>query len=137
MRASGGARNKDETGVGIPPQGASSFSAGAASLDPSSKFFCFLDGDAISSKSALRLLVGEEGARRAEASSRDFLTSRARIVRARTISNARKPRMSMVSSERSSNWEGRLRYSLKRLARVGVSFLKHSGRGEAKYLYGM
>lgn len=119
MRASGGARNNEETGVGIPPHGASSFCTGVLpeSVVPSSKIFCFLEGEAISSMRALRLLEeGDEGVGTVDASSSDFLTSRARMVSARTISNARKPRMSIVSSERSSNWEGRLRYSLKRLA---------------------
>jgi hypothetical protein len=53
-------------------------------------------------------------------SSSDFLTSSAATVRERTISNARKPTMSVVSSlDLRSSCVGRLRNSLNRLAGDG------------------
>lgn len=59
-------------------------------------------------------------------SSRAFLTSRPAIVRERTISNARKPTMSTVSSLgfRSSE-DGRLRNSLNRFARFALGTYIH------------
>lgn len=117
MRASGGARNNVLEGVGIPPHGASSLLAllfADSSADPAvpSARFCFFEGEeGLVSSARFSPIRGEEGAWgfRTAASSRECLTSSARIVRARTISNARKPRISIVSSERSSYWDGRLR----------------------------
>ena len=109
-------------GVCTPPHGASSSSAPSS---PRRRFVARRDGeppDEVPPGSNFRFLLwsGEEGAAARTlmkaASSRDRFTSSALMVRARTISNARKPRISMVSSERSSSWEGRLRYSLNRLA---------------------
>jgi len=67
---------------------------------------------------ALRLPIeGEVYSSRTEDSSSDFLTARPARVMDRTISKARKPTMSTVSSlARRSSWEGRLRNSRKRLA---------------------
>lgn len=61
--------------------------------------------------------MGEEYSSCRKASSRDFLTVRPARVRERTISKARKPTISTVSSlALRSRWGGRLRNSRKRFA---------------------
>ena len=102
--ASGGAKNSDETGSGV---------SSSLSSSPRRRLV-LLSRPAIG---ALRFEVVVIVSRR-YASSRDFFTVKPASVRDRTISKARKPTMSTVSSlALRSNCGGKLRNSRNRFAR--------------------
>jgi hypothetical protein len=105
VRASGGWTNSELTGSGIS----------ASSAELSRRRLLLESGPGLGLRFPRR---GDAlwSSRRYD-SSNDFLTSSAATVRERTISKARKPTMSVVSSlDLRSRCEGKFRNSLKRLA---------------------
>lgn len=107
VRASGGDKNSVLAGISAPPHG--------ASLSSSPRILLDVGEVASDDGRSLRLLLAsgepvDVAATPAKAASSNCrFTSSAPMVSARTVSKAKKPRMSIVSSDRRSSWEGRLR----------------------------
>lgn len=106
VRASGGDRNKVLAGIGAPPHNT------PLSSSPRSRFDAGEEASTDGRSFRLPFSSGEPDAvatPASAASSNCRFTSKAPIVSALTVSKARKPRMSMVSSDRRSSCEGKLR----------------------------